>query len=254
MWTRLRAFFRTRALDRDFDQELESHLALLAEDYARRGMKPDEALRAARVELGGLAQLREAHRAARGLPVLDTFVQDVSYTLRALRRNPGFTAVAVLTLAIRIGVNTAVFTVYNAAVLRPVQAADPDHLVQITRTTRDQFFSYLDYTYYRDHSQTFSGLVAVDLAHFFMTGVGAPAQTSRAGIASAAGFQFPRELPGSSESTLSAVVSENHFQVLGVSAVLGRIFLPEDATGSQPVVLVSDNFWERRFGRDPGQL
>src|SRR5439155_19674948 len=84
---RSRAFFRGRQLDRDFDQELESHLTLLAEEHSRRGMTREQALRAARLELGGLAQLREAHREIRGLPLLDAFLRDVHYALRALRKN-----------------------------------------------------------------------------------------------------------------------------------------------------------------------
>src|SRR5262249_36753741 len=142
MAARLRAFIRPTGLDRDFDQEFESHLAMLVDDHSRRGMTRDQALRAARLELGGLAQLREAHREARGLPLIDAFFRDVRYALRTLRRSPGFTAIAVLTLAIGIGVNTAVFTAYNAVALRPLQATEPDRVAQVTRSNRDQFFSY----------------------------------------------------------------------------------------------------------------
>jgi predicted permease len=175
--------------------------------------------------------------------------------VRALRKNPGFTAIAVLTLAVGIGVNTAVFTAYNAAILRPVQAAEPQRIIQITRTTRDAFFSYPDYIYYRDHAQAFSGLAAMANNIFSMSGVAMPAPAAGAGIAGAAGFQFPRVLPGAAEPVSAVVVSGNYFNVLGTEATWGRTFLPEDDTpAAQPVVLVSDNFWERRFARDPGLL
>jgi macrolide transport system ATP-binding/permease protein len=251
---RIGAFFRPGDLDRDFDQEMESHLDMLAEENRRRGMAPEEARRAARLELGGLEQLRVAHREARGLPILDGFLQDVRYALRALWRNPGFTAIAVLTLAIGIGVNTAVFTAYNGVALRPIQAPEPDRLAQITRSTRDQFFSYPDYAYYRDNNQTFSGLTAVGLGYgFSIGGIATPAPAAQATIADAAGFRLPRTLAGSAEQTLGCGVSGNYFQTLGVGAALGRTFLPEeDSAGAQPVALVSYNFWERRFARDPG--
>ena len=261
MWTSLKqslarigAFFRPGEHDRDFDQEMESHLAMLTEDNRRRGLTPEEAKRAAHLELGGLEQLRVAHREVRGLPILDGFLQDIHYALRALRRNPGFTAIAALTLATGIGVNTAVFTAYNGVALRPIQAPDPDRLAQITRSTRDQFFSYPDYVYYRDNSQTFSGLIAVGLGYgLSIGGIGTPAPAAQATIPDAAGFRLPRTLAGSAEQTMAVGVSGNYFQTLGVGAALGRTFLPEeDRAGAQPVALVSYNFWERRFARDPG--
>jgi macrolide transport system ATP-binding/permease protein len=251
--SRIRAFFQTPALDRDFDQELDSHLAMLAEDYARRGMSPNEAMRAARVQLGGAAQLREAHRAVRGLPFLDTLFQDICYTFRTLRKNPGFTALAVLTLAIGVGVNAAVFTVYDAAFLRPLQAADPDRLVQLAYTGRNAQFPYTEFAWYRDHVQSLSGLAAMSFQGFSMSGAGA-APSAQSGIASATGLQFP-QTTGASEPVSATVVSGNYFQVLGAHANYGRIFLAEeDSPSAQPVVLLSDRFWERRFARDPGVL
>ena len=251
---RIRAFFGATALDQDFDQELESHLDLLADDYRRCGLSPEEARREARLDLGGTAQLREAHRAARGLPALDSILQDVHYALRALRKNPGFTALAVLTLAIGIGVNTAVFTVYNATALRPLQAVEPDRLMQLSSTGRDQIFSYPEFAYYRENSRSFSGLAAMSNQTLSMRGVAAPAPAADAGIAGAAGLQFPRVL-GGSEPVTATVVSGNYFQLLGVSASFGRTFLPdEDTLSAQPVAMISENFWERRFARDPGVL
>jgi hypothetical protein len=258
LWTlmaRIRAAATRRDLDRDFDSEMDSHLAMLAEEKVRRGMSPDQALRAARVELGGRTQLREAHREARGLPRLDALLGDVRYALRTLGNNAGVTGIAVLTLATGIGVNTAVFTAYNAIALRPIQAPEPHRAAQITRSNGDDFYSYPDYVYYRDHGKTMS-LVAMSFGHTVsMSGAGATPVARRATLANAAGFKLPNALAGSPERAMSVGVSGNYFGVLGIHAVLGRRFLPEDDSSSaQPVALVSQNFWERRFGKDPGIL
>ena len=251
---RIRAVFGARGLDRDFDQELESHLELLAESYRHRGFSAEDARRAARVDFGGVAQLRESHREIRGLPWLDTFLQDIQYALRALRRNPGFSALALLTLGIAIGVNTAVFTVYNAAALRPIQAVEPDRMVQLAHVGRNPSFSYAEYLHYRDYGRSFSGLAAATTHIFSMSGAPTPTTPGSGGIASAAGLQFPRVI-GGSETVTAAVVSGNYFQLLGVSAPFGRVFRPEeDVPNAQPVAILSDEFWNRRFLRDPSLL
>jgi hypothetical protein len=125
---RLRAFFRKEPLDRELDAEMAAHLELATEENLQRGLSPEEARRQALIRFGGVEQAKEQHREARGLPVLDILMQDLRYTFRALRRDYAFTAVAVLILAIGIGANTAVFSVVNTILLRPLPFHDPERL------------------------------------------------------------------------------------------------------------------------------
>src|SRR5438552_11564013 len=130
--SRIAALFCGRRLDADLDAEIESHLAMLADEHVRRGLRPDEARRAAGLEFGGTMQTKEDYRERRGLPFVDTTVQDARYALRTIRRNPAFAAVVVLTLAVGIGATTSIFTVVDAVLLRPLPYADPDRLVEIS--------------------------------------------------------------------------------------------------------------------------
>ena len=137
MGARIRAFFKPADLDRDFEQELESHIDILAEENVRRGITPEEARREARVRLGGLAQLSEAHRERRGLPALDTLLQDLRYAFRTMRRDIGFTSFAVLIMGLGMGASTTIFGVVNALLLRPLPFPDPGRLVWIANTDVD---------------------------------------------------------------------------------------------------------------------
>ena len=191
---------------------------------------------------------------------MSTLLQDLRYGLRMLAKNPGVTAVAVLALATGIAVNTAIFSVYNAAMLRPIQATDPHRVVNIYRSTIEdrygQGFSHPDYIYYRDRNTVLSSLIAeseTDLTLSETSGANNPAAMGRA-ISGIAGIHFFQQMAGSAEFVPAAMVSENYFSTLGISPVMGRTFSTEEARSAYPVVMLSHNFWQRRCNSDPNLL
>src|SRR5215472_17601203 len=164
-WSRVRSWLRAVArrsrMEREMDAELRFHIEAFAEDLVRSGVPREEGLRRARIEFGGVERAKEECREARGLSFIDSVFQDLRFGLRMMRKNLGFTATAVLALALGIGVNTTVFTAFDAIALRPRPVKDPDHLVGVYRTAEGVdyvAFSYPEYVYYRDHAKTLSDL------------------------------------------------------------------------------------------------
>ena len=190
---RLRSFFRRAELDRDLDAEISAHLQLAAEENLQRGLSPDEAHRQALLRFGGAAQAKEQHRDARSLPFLETLLQDLRFAFRMLRKSPGFTTVAVLTLALGIGANTAIFSLVNGILLVPLPYPQPEKLVSITGTypkggvvaMREQMRTTDVAAYYEGHE-------------FNLTGQGEPLRLT------------------------GTVVSAEFFSVLGARPELGR--------------------------------
>jgi macrolide transport system ATP-binding/permease protein len=182
--------------------------------------------------------------------------QDIRYAMRTLRKSPGFTTVAVLTLAIGIAVNTAVFTAFDALVLRPPAVRDPASLTVVFRIApgeRRGGFSYPDYIYYRDHSKSFSDLALFAFGRA-VTSSDLPAAHPEPAprVAGVVGFHVPQLLQGSAQPIGCSFYSGNYFQMLGAVPLLGRIILPEDdKPNAPPVVLMSGNFWQRKFHSDP---
>jgi putative ABC transport system permease protein len=247
--------------DRDLEEELRLHVDLAVDRARRESGSIDGAARAAVMHAGGIAQAMEAMRDQRGLPWLEDIGRDLRYAGRLLRRDPGFTVVAVLTLAIGIGVNTTVFTAYKAMVARPLDARDPGSLVNLALTSRSGgasfAFSYPDYEAYRDSVRAFSDVIAFVPDRLTLSNVGGIVSQRDA----AAGTSFRRLgllSPGASNAEFAStfVVSENYFKVLGVSAVRGRTFDAVDRRElvASPSVLISENYWRRRFAADPAVL
>ncbi len=235
---RLRAFSRQAPLDRDLDAEVAAHLAFAIEENLRRGFSPEEASRQALVRFGGIAQSKERHREARGLPVLDVLLQDLRYALRTLRRDRGFASAAVLILALGIGANIAVFSVVNTILLRPLPFRDPQRLVWMAGNRGAGGLSGVTYTVaayeeFQRHNRSFQDVTAYD--PFF----------GDSDFNKLTGRGEPQELAG-------VRVAGNFFPTLGVQPALGRLFTAEECQkGGRPAVLLGHFFWQRQFAADP---
>lgn len=256
---RLRSLFRRKKADEHLNDELRDHLELAITEYIARGANPEEARRQAQLDLGGLEKVKEECRDARGTNAIENFLQDLRFGLRMLRKSVGFSTVAILTLALGIGVNTAVFTAFDALVLRPRAVADPDGLAFVFRATGDDAhgrFSYPAYLYYREHSKSFS---ALSLFAFGMAVTSSDLPSSskapQSRVAGALRLQLPQILPGSAQPLMCFFVSGNYFPMLGAIPLQGRLIEPsDDAPTAPPVVMMSGNLWQNEFHSDPRVL
>jgi putative ABC transport system permease protein len=231
VWGRLRGSLGLGRRDEDFTDELRFHQEMLEQKHRALGLDAGRARRAARLELGGSSQLTEGWRDQRGLPALDILRQDVRYGVRMLRRAPGFTAAAVITLGLGIGANTAIFTVVDAVLLRPLPYGDPDRLVTVGDRAPDGTSSSVGFTTvvdWRARSQTFERFAL--MRSWMPTLVAA----------------------GEAEPVPAVRVSWNYFDMMGAHPALGRDFTADDDRPEHwRVLLLSDGLWRRRFGADP---
>ncbi len=235
---RVHAFFSKRSLDAELDAELTAHLELAIEENLERGLSPGEARRLALAQFGGLEQAKEKHREARGLLRLDIFLQDLKYTFRTLGRDPGFTVVAALILALGIGANVAVFSVVNTLLLRPLPFSDAQQLVWIAPPPTKCGLSCA--TYSTDAYDEFR-----IYTHSFQDVTGYFAFSSPDNLNLTIGNGAP--IPATGIDVIA-----NFFSVLGVKPAMGRLFTPADALdGALPVIVLSDAWWRRQFNADP---
>jgi predicted permease len=224
---RCAALFHRQELDADLDEELRAHIDLAVEENLKRGMSVQEARTAALRTFGGLTQTKETYRKERGLPWLDTLAQDLRFAMRMLCKSPGFTAVAVLTLALGIGGNTAIFSIVNSVLLNPLPFPQPDRLVALHESKpnfENGSISYPNFLDWRSGNRSFSAMALARPWAFSLTG------------------------RGDAEQVNGDFVSAGFFALLGVHPLFGREFtLAEERPGAPPVALVGEGLWRRKF-------
>ena len=231
---RLRGLFAGNRADQDLREELESHLEMETDELIRRGMDPETARRQARIASGGLTQAAEVVRDQRGLPWVENVLADLRYGFRSLRRNPGFTAVVVITLALGIGATTAIFSVVRGVLLKPLPHRDGDRLVYLRHSTdglggENMLFSVPEIRDLRGGAPAFTYIAEYS-----------PWDAVLRGDADVATIQV-------------GLVTGNFFDVMGLSPVLGRLTrASDDGPGVPPVTVLTHDFWIRRFGADSG--
>ncbi len=234
LFFRLRSLFRSQSVESETEAELRFHREHQIEKYLRTGMTRDEAVRQARLDFGGLPQIREECRDARGVSLFESLVQDLRYGWRTLLKSPAFAAAALFTLALGIGANTAIFSVVYGILLRPLPFRDASRLVLLNETTPRVGIvsvSYPNFLDWRAQSRAFSQMAAVVTVEFNMSGTAQP------------------------ENIGGLAVSPDFLPMMGIRPVLGRGFTPgEEKAGTAPVVLLSYALWQSHFGGSPDAI
>ncbi|HET9529615.1 MAG TPA: ABC transporter permease, partial [Blastocatellia bacterium] len=233
VFRRTRALWRRERLEQEMNRELRFHLEMEIEKNLRSGMSREEARLAAIRRFGGVERVKEDCRDELGSRWVEVLWQDLRYGARVLRRNPGFTLAAVLTLALGIGANTAIFSIIYGVLLRPLPYRDGDRLIVLRQQAplagvENLNFSVKEISDYSEQNQTLEGMVEHHSMSFTLLGGAEP------------------------ERIQTGVVSANFFDLMGVKPILGRGFLPSDeAHGAEAVLILSYNYWQRSHGGDP---
>jgi putative ABC transport system permease protein len=232
---RVKAFVRRGPSDADLDEDIQAHLELLANDHVRRGLSPADARAAARRDFGGVEQMKESYRDQRGLPLLEGLLQDLRYACRTLGRSPGFTLVALVTIALGVFGPTVTFTMAKAWILEPLPFERPNELVDLrtldTKTGNFGAINAADFTDWRKSAGSFVAIAGYRGSNVRLTGT------------------------ESSERIRGAIVTPDFFRVLGTRAALGRLFTEGGPEAQQAkLVVIGHLFWRERFRSDPAAL
>jgi predicted permease len=235
---RLGGLFNRRLRDHELTEELESHLQMHIDDNLRAGMSPEQARRDALLKLGGLDQTKENYRDRRGIPWLESLLRDIRFGFRMLAKAPSLTAIVVITLALGIGVNAAIFSIVNGFLIRPLPVPHPQQIVVLASHQQGaplgaSGFSYPDFADFRKQAaDTFSDLFVYQP---FLIGLSAD---------------------GRADELTVSYVSGNYFSALGLKPALGRMFLPGEGErpGDSPILVLGYSYWQTRFGGDPSVI
>jgi hypothetical protein len=235
---RLRSLFRHSEVEQDLSEELQYHLDQKTEEYMGSGLTKEEARCKARREFGGIELSRENCRDTRGVNLIEEILQDLRFGARGLRKNPGFAAVALLTLALGIGANAVIFSIVNSVLLRPLVYRQPQQLYLIREIIPQLSNVYPSFPAnlrnFRTWQRECHSLDQISIAERLQMALTTPAGT---------------------EEVYGGLASANLFDVLGVEPQVGRVFLPgEDAAGHDHVVVLTDSMWRNRFQSDPSLL